>query len=118
MKFMQYKGYIGTIEADLETLSLFGRLANIRDVVTYEGDTVAAIEAEFRQSVDAYLQSCQELGKTPDKPFKGTFNVRIGEELHRQAAMAAMQRGDQSLNAFVAEAIREKIAHTAHEGAH
>ena len=47
-----------------------------------------------------------ELGKEPDKPFKGVFNVRIGEELHREATIIA---GDRSLNAFVTEAIKEKI---------
>ena len=47
-----------------------------------------------------------ELGKEPNKPFKGVFNVRIGEELHREATIIA---GDRSLNAFVTEAIQEKI---------
>ena len=60
----------------------------------------------FLQSVDLYLQDCLELGKEPNKPFKGVFNVRIGEELHREATIIA---GDRSLNAFVTEAIQEKI---------
>ncbi|MEW6112478.1 MAG: toxin-antitoxin system HicB family antitoxin [Thermodesulfobacteriota bacterium] len=39
-------------------------------------------------------------------PFKGTFNVRVSPEIHRKAAMLA---GGRSLNAFVAEALAEKI---------
>ncbi|MFZ7109059.1 type II toxin-antitoxin system HicB family antitoxin [Avibacterium avium] len=106
MTLLKYKGYVGTIEADLENNVLFGKLAYIRDVVTYEAETLPQLEKEFQTSVDLYLQDCQELGRTPDKPFKGVFNVRISEELHRNAVLAA---GDLSLNAFVAEAIKEKV---------
>ncbi len=43
----------------------------------------------------------------PDQPFnKGTFNVRISPELHRQAVLAS---GDHSHNAFVSDAIQEKL---------
>lgn len=106
MKLLNYKGYVGTIEADLENNILFGKLAYIRDLVTYEAESLSELEKEFRQSVDLYLQDCLELGKEPNKPFKGIFNVRIGEELHREATIIA---GDRSLNAFVTEAIQEKI---------
>ena len=106
MTLLNYKGYVGTIEPDLENNVLFGKLAYIRDLVTYAAETLPELEKEFRQSVDLYLQDCAELGKEPNKPFKGVFNVRIGEELHRQATITA---GDRSLNAFVMEAIQEKI---------
>ena len=49
---------------------------------------------------------CAELGKKPDQPFKGTFNVRISPELHRKAVLAS---SDNSLNAFVSDAIQEKL---------
>nr|AAF36801.1 HicB [Haemophilus influenzae] len=106
MKLLNYKGYVGTIEADLENNILFGKLAYIRDLVTYEAESLSELEKEFRQSVDLYIQDCLELAKEPDKPFQGVFNVRIGEELHREATIIA---GDRSLNAFVTEAIKEKI---------
>ncbi|MDA3977831.1 type II toxin-antitoxin system HicB family antitoxin [Gallibacterium sp. AGMB14963] len=106
MTYLKYKGYVGTIEADLENHVLFGKLAYLRDVVTYEATTLPELEAEFKKSVDLYLQDCKDLGRTADKPFKGVFNVRISEELHRNAVLAA---GDLSLNAFVSEAIKEKV---------
>lgn len=106
MTYLKYKGYLGTIEPDLESGELFGKLAFIRDLVTYEAATVKVLEQEFQASVDAYLESCAAVGKKPDVPFKGTFNVRITPELHRAAVIAS---GDGSLNAFVAEAISEKI---------
>ncbi len=107
MTYLRYKNYLGTIEAELETNTLFGKLAFIRDTVTYEGTTLQELELEFKNSVDAYLASCDELGREPQTPCKGSFNIRTGEELHRAAIIAAE---GQSLNSFVCEAIREKIA--------
>ncbi|CAM5206456.1 hypothetical protein OURE66S_01064 [Oligella ureolytica] len=105
MTYLKYKGYLGTIEPDIELGELFGKLAFIRDLVTYEGTTLKELEKAFHESVDEYLASCDELGKKPDVPFKGTFNVRISPALHRQAAIAS----NFSLNAFVGEAIKEKL---------
>lgn len=43
-----------------------------------------------------YLATCAELGKEPDETHKGSFNLRIPPELHRQAISQNM-----SLNDFV-----------------
>ncbi len=109
MTYLEHKGYLGTIEAELEDNTLFGKLAFMRDLVTYEAHDLAGLRREFEASVDAYLESCAELGRSPDTPFKGTFNVRVSPEIHRKAALLA---GGRSLNAFVAEAIAEKISRT------
>jgi predicted HicB family RNase H-like nuclease len=58
--------------------------------------------------VDEYLAFCAENGKQPEKPFKGSFNVRIKADLHRQAAQAAFARGI-SLNTLVEDAIRQAV---------
>ena len=81
MSYLKYKGYLGTIEPDLETGELFGKLAFIRDLVTYEAETLKALEIAFQQSVDGYLEACAEVNKQPDQPFKGTFNIRISPQL-------------------------------------
>jgi predicted HicB family RNase H-like nuclease len=107
MTYLRYKEYLGTIEPELKSNTLFGKLAFIRDTVTYEATTLKELDAEFRRSVDEYLLACEELGRNPQKPCKGSFNIRTGEELHREAVIAAE---GQSLNAFVCDAIREKIA--------
>ena len=44
MKLLNYKGYIGTIEADLENNILFGKLAYIHDLVTYETESISELE--------------------------------------------------------------------------
>lgn len=106
MTYMKYKGYLGSIEPILETGSLYGKIVFIRDLVSYEAETLSELENEFRLSVDEYLTDCERLNREPDKPFKGSFNVRTSPELHRAAALAAQ---DSSLNAFVCAAIEEKL---------
>lgn len=107
MSYMEYKGYLGTVEYSAEDHCLYGQLAFIRDLVNYEADNVSQLEAEFQHAVDHYLASCYALGREPNAPLKGSFNVRTTPEIHRQAVLAA---GDKSLNAFVTEAIAEKVA--------
>jgi predicted HicB family RNase H-like nuclease len=106
MNMMKYKEYLGTVEYSPEDHCLYGKLAFIRDLVNYEAINVKDLEKEFRISIDEYLKDCKRLGKEPNKPFKGTFNVRTGPELHRAAVIAS---GDKSLNTFVCEAIKEKV---------
>ena len=84
MNYLQYKGYQGTIEPQLDDNTLFGKVAFIKDLVTYEAKDLRRLKEEFQISVDDYLTFCQERGKQPDKPFKGTFNIRTIPELHPQ----------------------------------
>ena len=106
---MQYKGYLGTVEYSSEDRCLHGKIAYIRDLILYEGDSVTSLEADFQAAVEDYLASCELKGKAPNRPFKGSFNVRTGHELHRAAVLAA---GDKKLNQFVCEAIQEKLERT------
>ncbi|NER37239.1 MAG: type II toxin-antitoxin system HicB family antitoxin [Oscillatoria sp. SIO1A7] len=64
-----YKDYTGQVEVDVEAEMLFGRVLNINDVVTFQGKTVAEARQEFQNSVDDYLEFCEELGREPDRPF-------------------------------------------------
>ncbi|MFX4228252.1 MAG: type II toxin-antitoxin system HicB family antitoxin [Porticoccaceae bacterium] len=109
MSELTYKGYIADIEFSPEDGCFFGRLANIRDLVNFEADTAKGLVTAFQEAVDDYLASCEAEGKTPNKPFKGVFNVRTGSDLHRSATLAAKRHG-MNLNAFVVTAIEEKVA--------
>ncbi len=106
---LEYKGYYTKVEYSAPDKVLFGKIEGIRDLVNFEADTPDDVEREFRLAVDDYLASCADDGEEPDKPYKGMFNVRIPPELHRDAAMTADKQGT-NLNAFVTEAIKEKLA--------
>jgi predicted HicB family RNase H-like nuclease len=62
----------------------------------------------FHQSIDNYLQMCVSTGKTPDKEFKGSFNIRISPELHRGISLQAAQEGV-SLNQYVLKALENSL---------
>jgi predicted HicB family RNase H-like nuclease len=103
---LQYKGYNGSVLYSAEDRILHGRVVGIRDAVTYEGSDVNSLERNFRKAVDEYLRFCKEEGKTPDTPFKGSFNVRLGHDLHKRAALYA-ETHNQKLNAVVHDALEE-----------
>lgn len=42
---LKHKGYIGSIEASIEDNCLFGKLLFIKALVSYEGKTVAELDA-------------------------------------------------------------------------
>jgi predicted HicB family RNase H-like nuclease len=103
---LQYKGYDGSVEYSAQDRVLHGSLLGIRDSVVYEGADVDSLELNFRAAVDEYLAFCVEEGKTPDKPFKGSFNIRVGPELHKRAALFAEEH-HQKLNTVVSKALEE-----------
>lgn len=104
----EYKGYLGSAEIDTEGMALVGKLLFIRDVVAYSADSLQGLDAAFREAVDDYLSTCEQLGEEPDTPCKGTFNVRIGPELHRQVALVARAKG-LGLNEFVVHALASAV---------
>lgn len=108
MKYLEHKGYTGTIEYSPEDNLLFGKVVGIKGLISYEGETGKLLEEDFKNVIDAYLADFKKEGKTPEKPFKGSFNVRIPASLHQKAALLAME-SKTSLNSFVAEAIRSQI---------
>jgi len=99
---MEYKGYIGVVEFDDEAGIFHGEVVNTRDVITFQGKSVAEIKKAFRESVDDYLEFCKERGEEPDKPFSGKLVLRMEPELHRALAVAA-RRERKSLNSLIVE---------------
>ena len=106
---LNYKDYLASVEVSEEAGCLHGRIEFIEDLVTFEADSYTELVQEFHAAVDDYLETCSTLGKKPDKPFKGTFNIRIGPELHKGAAVAARKR-DRTLNDFVKNAVEMSLA--------
>nr|DAP71352.1 MAG TPA: putative nuclease [Caudoviricetes sp.] len=101
---LEYKGYYTKINFSVEDKVLFGKIEGINDLVNFESESIDEIENEFHVAVDDYLEFCESVGKSPDKVYKGTFNVRISPALHREAAMLALKRNE-SLNKVVEDAI-------------
>lgn len=111
METMNYKGYQGSVETSLEDGVLHGKLLFVNDLVTYEAETLSGLKTAFEESVEDYLATCAEIGKEPDQTFSGQFNVRIGADLHRQAAIRAT-RDEVKLNAVVVAALQKYLEQT------
>ena len=105
---LHYKGYYGSVVFSEIDAAFHGKIIGIKSLISFEGDTVAKPVADFRNAVDEYLMHCKRHGNEPEKPYKGSFNVRIGADLHRRAAVQANSLG-MSLNSYVVEAIRKYV---------
>src|SRR5215831_11794907 len=101
MTVLTYKGYQGLIQ--YEDGQLIIQLLHIDDFISSTCDAAGEAEAAFHELVDDYLATCEETGRPPDKPYKGSLNIRMSPELHRRAAMAATV-ADVSLNAWILRA--------------
>lgn len=111
-KLLQHRGYFGSIEASPEDNCLFGKLQFIRALVSYEGETVAELSQAFREAVDDYLATCDSLNQNPEIPCKGSFNVRVGHDLHLAATVAALKQSI-SLNDLTRQALSEYLGNHA-----
>lgn len=105
---MKYKGYIGSVEFSEDDGVFFGKVQSIRSLISYEGTTARELVHDFHEAVEDYLKLCKTRGETPEVPYKGSLNIRIGSTLHRKAAEYALSQ-QQSLNSFIEEAVREKL---------
>ena len=105
---LNYKGYFGSVEFSDEDDVFHGKIIGINDHITYEGDSVKSLRRDFIAAIDDYLDVCTELGKEPEKSYKGTFNVRIEPALHRQLVIYSTSHG-KSLNTIVEEAISNYV---------
>jgi predicted HicB family RNase H-like nuclease len=106
---MEYKGYLGHVEYDDEAGLFHGEVVNLRDVITFQGESVDGLRTAFRESVDDYLAFCAARGEEPEKPYSGTFTVRIPPELHRDIALRARLAG-KSLNGWVTDLLGQAVA--------
>ena len=104
----EYRDYIGTIEFSEEDALFFGKVMGIRSLISYEGKNANELISDFHSAVDDYLSVCEAEGREPEKAYKGSFNIRISPELHKQLVVCATSR-QMSLNSFVENALRKSV---------
>lgn len=104
---LNYLNYSTRPEYSMEDGVIIGKIEGVSDLISFECESTDpdAVEAAFREAVDDYLEACRAIGKTPDKPYKGSFNVRIDPALHRQVDQSAFQNGV-SMNQMIEDIIK------------
>jgi predicted HicB family RNase H-like nuclease len=106
---MKYKDYYGSVELDQDEPVIFGKVLFIRALISYEGESAKKLLQSFHDAVDDYLKMCKQDNIEPEKPFKGSFNVRVGEKIHEKAAVVANERNI-SLNELVKTALNHELS--------
>jgi predicted HicB family RNase H-like nuclease len=106
---LTYKDYVGHVEFDDEANLFHGEIIGIRDVITFQGKSVAEIRKAMKDSVEDYCAMCKKHKKEPEKPFSGKLIVRLNSDLHRKVACAALREG-KSINKWITETLDHKAA--------
>ena len=110
MNIMSVSGYRAKIEYD-EELDLFrGEILGLTGGADFYGKNTKELRAEFKKSLQVFLEVCKEKGIEPRRHFSGKFNLRIPPELHEKLAIEAQAQG-KSINTLAQEALQERVAH-------
>ncbi len=104
---MKYKGYLGHVVYDNDARIFHGEVLGLKDIITFQGETVQELEQAFKNSVNDYLEWCQERGEEPEKTFSGKIHLRLSPELHAEIAVAARTKGV-SINKYIMEQLHKK----------
>ena len=105
---MTYENYMGSVHYSDEDRVFYGKVEFVKSLISFEGTDVDSLRQAFEEAVEDYLELCAEEGKEPEQPFKGSFNVRTGSDLHRRAVMFAKEKGV-NLNRLVTEALENYL---------
>jgi predicted HicB family RNase H-like nuclease len=109
MNLMTVDGYHAKIEYD-EDLDLFrGEILGLNGGADFYGKNPKELRAEFRKSLQVFLEVCKEQGIEPRRNFSGKFNLRISPELHERLAIKAQSQG-KSINTLAQEVLQERLA--------
>jgi predicted HicB family RNase H-like nuclease len=105
---LSYNGYLASIHYSPVDDIFFGKLVGINDLVTFEGSSVEELKSGMKEAVDDYIATCEKLGKSPEKLYKGAFNVRLSSD--KKIALLAAQH-DVTLNDFVKSVLQYATSH-------
>ena len=109
MNVMTLDGYSAKIEYDAE-LDLFrGEILGLNGGADFYGKNPKELRAEFKKSLQVFLDVCREKAIEPRRNYSGKFNLRIPPELHERLAIAAQAEG-KSINSFAQEALQKRVA--------
>ncbi len=107
--YLKYKKYVGSVQFDADDRIFHGQVLGINDTISFEGSSVEELEQDFKAAVEHYVETCRKIGKEPEKPFKGAFNLRLDPSLHEMLVTGALREG-KTLNAFVKEVLKKALS--------
>ena len=109
MNIMTLDGFNAKIEYDPEIDMFRGEILGLTGGADFYGKNPKELRAEFKKSLEVFLQVCREKGIEPRRSYSGKFNLRIPPDLHEKLAIVAQAEG-KSINALVQEALQQRVA--------
>ena len=71
---MTYGGYAARIDYSEDDSCFVGHIADISDIVGFHGESVAELRAVFEEAVDDYIETCEKVDRSPQKPCSGVVS--------------------------------------------
>ncbi len=105
---IEHEGFIGRITS-IEGGVIHGRIANVLDVVTFEGTTADELMTALKESIEEYLCMCRLNEIEPRRRYAGRVLVRMPPELHEEAHALAL-KDEVSLNSLIVDAIKTRVS--------
>lgn len=98
--------YVAHVTWDREARLFHGKVANLRDVITFQSKEEEGLESAFEESILDYLTFCAKLGREPETPCSGRFLIRTTPKVHQSIMEAAATRG-LNVNTWVEEILTQ-----------
>ena len=108
MNLMSLNEYSAKIEYDAELDMFRGEILGLTGGADFYGKNPKELRAEFKKSLNVFLDVCREKGIEPRRNYSGKFNLRIPAELHEKLAIVAQAEG-KSLNTLTQEALSQRL---------
>jgi predicted HicB family RNase H-like nuclease len=105
---IQYEGYAASVSLDADQDLLVGRVIGIRDTIVFHATSVEGLKKAFAESLEDYLEYCEEEGIAPAKPYSGNFSVRMEPSVHQRVEKAAAVQG-LSMNEWIVRSITRAL---------
>ena len=109
MNLMTLDNYRAKIEYDAELDMFRGEILGLNGGADFYGKNPKELRAEFKKSLQVFLDVCREKSFEPRRNYSGKFNLRIPAELHEKLAIVAQAEG-KSLNTLAEEALQQRVA--------
>lgn len=106
---MTISGYPAVITFDPDISMFRGEFVGLNGGADFYATDIDGLRREGEISLKVFIEMCEHDGVPVKKPG-GKFALRLDQDTYYQASIAAAARG-KSLNQFIAEAVRDAVAH-------
>lgn len=95
---LTYKGFVGTVQYQSREELFVGRVTNVKEEITYQGDSHSTLIESFHNAVDGFLNKNKE-------HYTGVLNCPIDKILYDKLMVDADSNG-QTLNQYIIEILK------------